>query len=198
MNEETLQPIESLRIIDSMINKARNQFSENGHMYLLWGWVILFCSIGHFMLEHVFKVKQFYLVWMACWAALFYQFVYFRNRKRSNRVTTYADHIIQYVWLTFIIMMALLIIVVTHFSSHPHNTDAVFLVLYGMPTFLSGIIIKFPWLVRGGIFCWMLSLLSLVIPIEFHMLLISAAVIAAWIIPGYLLRRQYKSINARN
>lgn len=195
MTEEPLHPLESLQLIDAMINKAKNRFSENGHMYLVWGWVILVCSLSHFLLQNVFKVEKFYLVWLLTWGALFYQFIYLRNKKRKQIVTTYTDDIIKYVWLTFVAMMVLSMIVVTRFSSHPHNTDAVFLVLYGMPTFLSGIILKFPPLMRGGIFCWTLSLLSLFIPLEYHMLLISAAVIAAWILPGYLLQKHYRLTN---
>jgi hypothetical protein len=31
---------DSLAIIDSIINKARNQFTEYGHLYLLCGWIL--------------------------------------------------------------------------------------------------------------------------------------------------------------
>ena len=41
MQEQEFSPQQSLNLIESMINKARNRFSENGHLYLLWGWVIL-------------------------------------------------------------------------------------------------------------------------------------------------------------
>jgi len=70
------------------------------------------------------------------------------------------------------------------------------LVLYGMPTFLSGIILKFRPLIWGGIGCWLLSLVSMFIPFEFYMLLLGAGVIIAWIIPGYLLQSKYKKQNA--
>jgi hypothetical protein len=45
MQQEEFSPQDSLHLIESMINKARNRFSENGHLYLLWGWVILVCSV---------------------------------------------------------------------------------------------------------------------------------------------------------
>ena len=44
----TFSGMSGLQTIEEMINKARNQFSEDGFIYLLWGWVILFCSISHF------------------------------------------------------------------------------------------------------------------------------------------------------
>jgi hypothetical protein len=70
--------------------------------------------------------------------------------------------------------------------------DPMLLVLYGMPTFLSGIILKFKPLIIGGICCWILSVLSAFIPAEYQLLLIAAAVISAWIIPGYLLKANFK------
>jgi hypothetical protein len=51
MKESSLTSEESLEVIQSMILKAKNQFSENGKLYLLWGWVILCCSLGYFILD---------------------------------------------------------------------------------------------------------------------------------------------------
>ena len=55
-NDESFTHTDSLTIIQAMINKAKDQFSENGHLYLLWGWVILICSIGHFLLMNFFAL----------------------------------------------------------------------------------------------------------------------------------------------
>ena len=52
MQDENITQQQSLVIIESMINKAKNQFSENGFAYLLWGWVILFCSVSQFVLQY--------------------------------------------------------------------------------------------------------------------------------------------------
>jgi hypothetical protein len=71
-----------------------------------------------------------------------------------------------------------------------------FLVLYGIPTFLSGIILRFKALVIGGICCWILSVLSLLVSPSYQLLFLSAAMLAAWIIPGYLLRSKYKKTNS--
>lgn len=42
MQPENFSPKDSLQLIDQMINQAKNRFSENGFLYLLWGWLILF------------------------------------------------------------------------------------------------------------------------------------------------------------
>lgn len=88
-------------------------------------------------------------------------------------------------------LLGLMFLVMGRVSHTPHATDAMCLVLYGMPTILSGVILKFRPLIIGGFICWALVVVSIFIPVEYHLLLIAIAVIAAWIIPGYMLQNLY-------
>ena len=195
INEEAPDPLQQLQLIDSMINKARNRFFENGHLYLLWGWTILVCSIGSYLLENFFKVQNAWVIWMLTWVVLIYQVFYIIKRKKKRRFVTYTGDIVKYVWIAFAILILLMTIIVQRFTTSPHQTDAVFLVLYGLPTFLSGKILKFNPLVTGAFCCWLLSVCTLFIPIQYHILLIAIAVVVAWIIPGYLLRSRFNIEN---
>ena len=60
---------------------------------------------------------------------------------------------------------------------------------------LLGVIIKFKPLLIGGICCWLLSIMSMFVMYEFQLLLLAPAVIAAWLIPGYLLQQKFKKEN---
>ncbi|HEY0680320.1 MAG TPA: hypothetical protein VGD17_18685 [Chitinophagaceae bacterium] len=187
-------PQQSLAVIQSMIDTARNKFSENGHLYLLWGWVVFFCSIAQFVLLNYFRWPYHYLVWMLTWLAVIYQTIYLVRNKRKAKVRTYADSIIGYVWMAFVVLMFLFGFLFGRElgESYYRLINPGFLALYGMPTFLSGIILKFRPLVIGGIGCWVLSIVATYIPYEYQLLLLSIAMIIAWIIPGYLLRSKYK------
>jgi hypothetical protein len=67
------------------------------------------------------------------------------------------------------------------------------LAVYGMPVFLTGVIVRFKPLIIGGIACWILCIASTFITIyDYQFLLIPVAMLVAWIIPGYLLRAKYK------
>jgi len=196
MHKETLSGSQSLELIQTMINRARNQFSENGHLYLVWGWVVLICSIAEFILIHFLDYQKHYLVWMLTWLAVIYQFFYlYKNRKRQ-KVKTYTGEIVSYVWITFFVLLLLIIFIS---SSQPEKNIGLMspfiLALYGMPTFLSGKILQFPPLVLGGIGCWVLAVISLYVPYEFQILFFGISVIIAWIIPGYLLRKRYQIEN---
>ncbi len=197
MPSDSITHEESLAIIESMINKAKNQFSDDGFMYLLWGWVILFCSVAQYILKSLLHVAWFEAVWMLTWLAFLVQVIYIYRTKRRLRVRTYADELVGYVWVVFVIMLVLGGTVLSR-KLEPRQfyiANILILVLYGMPTFLSGIILKFRPLVWGGIICWALSLLACFVPADFIVLLIAIAVISAWIVPGYVLQNKYKKEN---
>ena len=187
---------ESLALIESMINKAKDRFNEDGFIYLLWGWVVLFCSIVHFILVQL-QVRNYWMVWLVTWLAVIYQVFYLRRRRRRRTVQTYTDDIVKYVWITFGIIMFLtgFLFGMVLGEDYYRMINPGFLALYGMPTFLSGIILRFRPLVWGGIGCWILSILATFIPQNYSILLVSAAMIIAWIVPGYLLRSKYKQSN---
>ena len=197
MAEENFSPEQSLQVIQSMIEKAKNQFSENGHLYLLWGWTVFICSVAQFILLKIVHYEKHYLVWMACWLAFAYQFFYLRKKYRQQKVRTYADKMIGFVWMTFFILMVVIGFLLGQSSTGEYYKliGPVFLALYGMPTFLSGILLRFRPLVIGGIGCWILSALTRFIEYEFGLLMLSAAMIIAWIIPGYILQKKYQHQN---
>ena len=124
--------------------------------------------------------------------------IYLARNKRKERVKTYADSLIGFVWLVFVVLMFLFGFL---FGSEMGDKyyrmiNPGFLALYGMPTFLSGIILKFRPLIIGGVFCWVLSVAATFIPYDYQLLLLALAMIIAWIIPGYAFRSKYKKENA--
>lgn len=197
MNDEKFSPEQSLSVIHSMIEKAKNQFSENGHLYLLWGWVVFVCSIAQFVLLKIVQYEKHYYVWMACWFAFAYQLIYLRKQQRRQRTKTYADRMIGFIWFSFIILMMLVGFSLGRAAGEHYYKlfSPVFLAMYGVPTFLSGIFLQFRPLIIGGIGCWLLSVLAHFIPYDYQLLMLAAAMIIAWIIPGYILRSKYKNQN---
>lgn len=195
MEQQDFSAKESLQLIESMISKAQNRFGENGHLYLLWGWVILVCSLTSFISVYFFgNFKNLMYVWMLIIPTIIYQSIYLARVKKSTTVRTYTDEINGYVWLVFVIM-GFLVGVIIGKSGHPELFNPFFLLLYGMPTFLSGVILKFVPLRIGAVTCWVLALVSVFIPYEFSFLLLALAVITTWIIPGYLLRSRFQKQN---
>jgi len=195
MSEENFDPKQSLLLIESMINRAKDKFAEDGSMYLLWGWVVFVCSLTQFVLMHFFKYPYHYIVWFASWIVVIYQVVYIRKKIKQRRVRTYTGYILGYVWLTFVIVIFLLAFLIGRLTEGDYysHISPILLTIYGIPIFLSGIILRFKPLVIGGIGCWILAIAAMLIGnYDYQFLLIPLAMIIAWIIPGYLLRAKYK------
>jgi hypothetical protein len=194
MNEEKLEPAQSLKLIEDMIVQARGKFNDNGHLYLLWGWVILFCSLFHFIGIKWQLFPNPEMVWMLTWAAFIYQSFYLYKHRGKQSFKSYTDAVLNAIWLVFIGCGVLLGFVVTRKA----GWDTVYpliLMLYGVPTILSGVVLRFRPLVIGGLICWVLCILASFLPLIYNLLLVSAAVLAAWIVPGYLMRRRYQLEN---
>ncbi len=195
MNQDPISsPQDSLQFIEQMINKAQNRFHENGHLYLLWGWVIFTCSILHFVVDYWDLYPKPQNVWILTWAALIYQSFYISKKKKQIRVKTYTDEIVYWIWIVFVVLMALVGFIVSKAGAW-YIMYPLYLVLYGVPTFLIGVIIKFPPLKAGGISCWLLAVAASFVPAQYSVLFIALAVLSAWIIPGYLLRSRFKLQN---
>ena len=192
MESENFSPKDSLQLIDSMINQAKNRFSENGFLYLLWGWLVLFCALGQFILEQLQLFKHPEMIWMSTWLALIFQIFYLRREKKKEVVKTYSEHIVNYVWVSFGICMFLLAIILGR-SEGWANAYSLFLMLYGIPIFLSGVVMQFKSLKVGGISCWVLAVIAAFTPREFGLLFLAAAMVVAWIVPGYQLRKKFKN-----
>lgn len=190
-NETPLSAEQSLQLIEGMINKAKNRFSDDSFLYLLWGWVILICSVGQFIILKFSLFNNSGMIWVLTWVAVVVQIIYLVKRKKKEKVKTYADELIGFLWMTFGISMLLLTFILSKTNTWAIMYPVV-LMMYGIPTFLTGVVMKFTPLKVGGISCWVLSIIATFLAPIYMLLLVAIAMLTAWIIPGYLLRNLYK------
>ncbi len=194
-NEDNFSPQESLQLIESMLAKAKNSFSDNSLLYLLWGWVVLFCAIANFVTAWFHWLPRPDVVWGFTWLAAIFQVVFLAKQKKKAVVKNYSEEILAAVWIAFVVCMfvsgSILAINEKRELIYP-----ILLVLYGFPTFISGTIMRFKPLKIGGICCWFLALISTFFPLQFALLFLALSVVVAWIIPGYLLQQKFKKENS--
>jgi hypothetical protein len=191
MQDQDFSAAQSLRIIEDMINQARNRFGEDGVLYLLWGWAVFCFSLIHFVLLHWTIVPHPEMIWSGCGIVALIQAFYLVRKKKKARVTTFMEKVNGYVWIAFFFMLMLMGYLIGKNNLWDKMYPTIF-VLYGMPTFLSGLLLRFPPLRWGGVFCWMLAIVASFMRSDYQLLLLALAVVAAWIIPGYLLQKKYK------
>lgn len=208
--EKVLTEKESLELISRMINKAKNSYHDTGIGPILWGTVISFCSlVTFFQIKYKFNLP--FDIWLLTLIAIIPQVFIAIRESRINKVKGYDDKVIDTVWTCFGVSIFLLIFINTNavqqlkpvfktymdvkgtgpefnFSSF---TASFFLLLYGIPTIITGVCRNMRPMLYGGIICWICCVISVYTKIEWDMILTAAAAIAAWLIPGIIIRGKF-------
>ena len=189
MEEKVLTEKESLALITGMISKAKNHYHESGSSALLWGFANVICFGLAYLQEENWIYLSFNPFWLMIIAIILQ--VYFSWKERaSKRTVTFKDETHYYVWLAFGISI-LILTVAGGFADIGYIVLPLILLLFGIPTFISGCIKKFKPLIFGGIVCWILSAISFFFRENEVFLLVALGAFFAWVIPGFILRKNY-------
>ncbi|MEP7228836.1 MAG: hypothetical protein ABI691_01210 [Ginsengibacter sp.] len=197
MEDQPLTDKESLLLISSMISQAKNYYYESGLGALLWGFTNFICFVLAYLQETIswFKLpfNPFYLIFIT----FLLQFYFDRKEKKYKQTVTFKNEACKYVWLTFGISV-LILTVAGGFADIGYVVLPLLLLLFGIPTFLTGCITKFTPFVIGGIACWIFCIIAFFYKSNLTYLLVAAGAGVAWIIPGFILRaRFYKNVAKR-
>ena len=187
--EENFSKEESFKLINEMILKAKNSHYESGIGPLLWGSVIFVCSIVSFI-QLEYNIDIGFDIWWLTFIAVVPQ-VYITIKSKKRKIFKgYNDTVMNYVWMTFAISIALLI----HYNAHLNYSGEsvpLFLILYGIPTIITAGVKNFKPMLYGGIVCWLAAIITVYTNLKTDLLLMALSALCAWFIPGIILRRRY-------
>ncbi len=196
MEEKVLTEKESLALITGMISRAKNHYHESGSSALLWGFANVICFVLAYLQEENWinlPFNPFLLMIIAVILQIFFSW----KERASKRTVTYKDETHLYVWIAFGISI-LILTVAGGFSEIGYIVLPLILLLFGIPTFISGCIKKFNPLIFGGIVCWILSAISFFFRQNEVFLFVATGAFFAWVIPGFILRKNFYKMLAKN
>jgi len=186
-NEEKMMTgEESLKIITDMINKTKVNIRMSSFHLLFWGWLILICSLSEYLLFKFTDYSTPWYVWFFVIPGVFVSMIYGFVTGRKAKMHTYADMLYLWTWMAFLSAAIVLFFIV---SKDMESISPFILTLAAMPTFISGVIIRFRPLIIGGITFWILALLAH-FSASFAPLAVPVAMLTGYLIPGYMLRRK--------
>jgi hypothetical protein len=185
--EKMMTGEESLKIITDMINKTKVNIRQGSFHLLFWGWLLIFCSLGDWLLLKFTDYPHHYYVWFLVIPGAFVSMIYGFVNGRKAKVQTYADGLYMWTWIGFLITAVVLFIVQ---ADNMQYITPFILLLAGFATFLSGFIIKFRPLVFGGIWFWIIALLVHLAGPSYASLGTAVAVLIGYLIPGYMVRNK--------
>jgi hypothetical protein len=185
--ENVLSPQESLRIIAGTLAKTRENIAKNSFSFLLWGWLITIASFSCFVLQY-YAVGWWYFVPFPVFAAVGIATTLLHYIKRRSRETeTHIDHFLGKMWL---VLGSGFIMVVFINVSQGRPPFTYTLLIAGLGTLISGLVLQFRPLIAGGVFLLISTIASVYIQDSYQVLLHGVAVAGGYLVPGYLLKNE--------
>ncbi len=175
---------ESLEIITQMIETAKGNIRGSSFYFLFWGWVVIAGNLGHFYLLEFTDVAYPYAVWLITIPAWIISMLYGYRQSAVEKVKTYSDTLIMWLWLSLTIGIVILI-----FSGKFYDFISPTILLFvALPTFMTGLILKFRPLIYGGSSFWIFSVIAFSVEPSYSLLVSAVAIAVGYLIPGYKLR----------
>ncbi|WP_133259739.1 hypothetical protein [Pseudochryseolinea flava] len=177
---------QSLALITRMIDQAKGNVTRNAFYFLLWGWIVLIANLGMFVLIKLSYPYPFaiWLITIPAWAYTMY--ASFKRQKETSALT-HLDSISGWLWITFGVCIITLIAFGYRIN---FQINPVILLFCSIPTFMSGVILRFTPLKFGGVMFWIFAIVSFIVGHEYQFLSGAAAIAFGYLVPGYLLKRK--------
>lgn len=189
MDQETeLTSEQSLKLIATMISRAKNEFYDTGLSALLWGSLVILCSCLSYA-NHYLDWPALRYVWWLMVAAVAPQVVISVREGKARRHKSHQDDLIGGIWISYGIAIFLFSYLDSQMTIR--HDASIYLTLFGIPTFATGYGRRFQPMIIGGAACWVLAILSLRSEYPEALILMAGGALLAWFIPGLILRKRY-------
>ncbi|MEO5893026.1 MAG: hypothetical protein ABIQ31_22440 [Ferruginibacter sp.] len=197
LEEENFSPQDSLHVIQSMINKTKEELSDNSIYFLLWGWLVFIgCLLQYFLLV-IIKTPRHYYAWLIIIVGVVFSIVYSVKYRQKRKVKTYISDSMGRLWTGMSFSFMALVFILSNIGWQ--NAFPIYILFYATGTFVSGGILQFKPLQVGGIICWVLAVAATFVTYQNQILFTAAAIMASYLVPGYLLKsKKYKNDRAIN
>ena len=192
MEQENFSPQDSLRVIQSMLEKSKEDIRGNDIYFLMWGWITFIACTAQFLLKHVYAYPQHYRVWLLTFLGVILSVVISVRQRKQKKVRTYIDESMGFLWMGMGISFFVLSMILSRMGWN-NNGFSFFILLYGLGTFISGKFLQFTPLVYGGIAAWVMAIVSVYFSYDYQILFAAAAILVSYIIPAFLLQNKNKS-----
>jgi hypothetical protein len=185
--EKVMTGEESLKIITEMINRTKTTICQGSFYLLFWGWLVFFCSFSEYLIRKLTDYSSPWNVWLLTIPGIFVSLAYGFVKGRKSQVHTYTASIYMWTWLGFLVSALILYAVAW---GRWEIFSPLILTLVAVPTFVSGIILKFRPLIIGAVTFWVFALVSRFGGPEIAPLAVPVSMLTGYLIPGYLLKRK--------
>jgi hypothetical protein len=199
MENNNLSGNESMQIIEQMIGRAKEEEKDNGLGWIVWGWMLFLASIINYIMI-VMDAPNKYIIWnifgvVAIIFALYEIIVKKFFTRRSTKVKTYTNELVDRLGIAFFVSLMIMVIGNAITGVNSSGLDfAYLLLLYGFWMFIHASAFRFNLLKVGAIINWIGAIIIFVFYKELgkNILLVHAACVAlGYLVPGHIARNRF-------
>ncbi len=188
MEEKEININESIAIMHQMVSRAKNNISENGFMFIFWGWLVFATAIAFYILMQL-KYQWAPIVWMTMPLGGIFSGIWGFNKRKKEKVKSYVDSYLAFVWVGFLVSLLITLGMGFHLKEHCYP---IVIMLYAIATFITGGIIQFNPLIICGAISFPIAVGAFFVSFDAQVLFLAMSIMISYIIPGHWLQLQYR------
>src|ERR1041385_8603631 len=104
---ENFSPEDSLKIIQTMIDKTKTSVADKSFYFLLWGWLVFIGALLQFILKVVVRTEAH----PAAWNIMFIGVILHGVREKDSSVRSFLDEGLQNIWICIGIVQTLVVFI---------------------------------------------------------------------------------------
>ena len=188
LQDTSPSPSESLQIIEAFIGRAKQNLRAISFDLLLWGVLVAFAAVSHYLLLAIYKYPNAWLPWpvLMIGGSIFTTVYHISNRKKQ-KIKTFTD--IFLMWLS--ICSGLVYFVIAFLCVKQTISPLPFMLAHTSVLILvTGAILRFKPLIAGGILFIAGAIIAAFLEEQNQLLLTTGIVIFGYLVPGILLRKE--------
>lgn len=187
MENRKLEAAESLELIGRMIENTRSRIVRNsGRPLLAWGYATVLTTIVVWGAVVGFQDPRWNFLWLLLpvlgWLLMWLT----RGKRTEGEARTFVDRVIGNVWFVMG-LSAMFVSLLTLFTPIRLPILFIILLIMGMGTAVTGLIIRFTPAVAGGAAAIVLAPLTMLVGNMWQPLLFIAGFVVMMIVPGHIL-----------
>jgi len=191
MNQENFSAEQSLQVIQSMIQKAKQDVAGNSFYLLLWGWLVFIAALLHFVLMKFTAFQQPWLAWNLMWLGMIASIIKGIKDSKKIVVKTFVGETMKYFGITLGILYCGLAFIFARYDLWDISFP-LYILVYATACFFVGSLIQFSLLKWAGLLCLVLVIPSVFVGYDWKLLFMATAVLISYIIPGHILSAKEK------
>ena len=184
-----------IQLIQEMIEKTKTSAACSWKYFSVWGMLIIAGILGNYVLSWLSLYNWIWANWFVFMGAvLIYAFVFLRKEERAQGAKTYAQIAVGYVSAACGMAFALAGFAFPVLDLYPIGAIPVIIsMIVGILLFSIGGIYEWDLLKWSALLWWLGGIGMIFIHWHYRALVCIPLIILGYLVPGFLLRRQYNS-----